>query len=284
MATKTSISFAGWPARERRRIRLRVTRLESTFARLRAERRLALIAYLTVGYPRLDLTPTLVRAAAASGADAIELGIPFSDPLADGRTIQAASQLALKGGVTVARALEMAKAVREQVEIPLLFMTYLNPILAYGVERFCRAAHEAGIDGLIVPDLPASEASDLRRAAEAAALDLVFFVAPTSREAAIEAACEAASGFIYCIAVTGVTGARAELDPALLPLIETVRRHTTLPVVVGFGISRPEHLQALQGKADGVIVASALLDAIAQSPGDPASRVRQFLTGLRPPP
>ncbi len=257
-------------------------RLESTFARLRGERRLALIAYLTVGFPRLELTPTLVGTAAASGADAIELGIPFSDPLADGRTIQAASQLALKGGVTVARALEAAKAAREQTDVPLLFMTYLNPILAYGLERFCRAAREAGIDGLIVPDLPPSESGDLRQAADAAAIDLVFFVAPTSREAAIEAACAVATGFIYCIAVTGVTGARAELDPAVLPLIETVRRHTTLPVVVGFGISRPEHLQALQGKADGVIVASALLDAIARAPDDAAVQVRHFLTELRP--
>jgi len=261
-----------------------VSRLQSTFARLRAEHRLAVIAYLTVGYPRLELTPTLVEAAAAAGADAVELGIPFSDPLADGRTIQAASQLALKNGVTVARALEVAKAARQQTEIPLLFMTYLNPILAYGLERFCRAAHDAGIDGLIVPDLPASESSDLRIAADASGIDLVFFVAPTSQEAAIEAACQAANGFIYCIAVTGVTGARAQLDPGLLPLIETVRRHTTLPVVVGFGISRPEHLKALAGKADGVIVASALLDAIARSPDDPATRVREFLTGLRPPP
>jgi tryptophan synthase alpha chain len=261
-----------------------VSRLQSTFARLRAKGQLAVFAYLTVGYPRAELTPMLVAAAAAAGADAIELGIPFSDPLADGRTIQAASQQALKNGATVAGALQAAKAAREQTEVPLLFMTYLNPILAYGLERFCRAAADAGIDGLIVPDLPASESSDLRRAAETSDLDLVFFVAPTSRESAIEAACQAASGFIYCIAVTGVTGARSELDPALLPLIETVRRHTSLPVVVGFGISRPEHLKALQGKADGVIVASALLDAIARSPDDPATRVTEFLKGLKPPP
>lgn len=259
-----------------------MSRLQPTFARLRAEHRLAVIAYLTVGYPRLELTPTLVEAAAAAGADAIELGIPFSDPLADGRTIQATSQLALKNGVTVARALEAAKAARQLTDIPLLFMTYLNPILAYGLERFCHAAHDAGIDGLIVPDLPASESRDLRMSAEASGIDLVFFVAPTSREAAIEAACQAASGFIYCIAVTGVTGARAQLDPGLLPLIETVRRHTALPVVVGFGISRPEHLKALQGKADGVIVASALLDAIAQAPDDAPTRVRRFLRSLRP--
>lgn len=261
-----------------------MSRIGATFSRLRAEQRLALIAYLTVGYPRLDVTPSLVEAAAQSGADAVELGIPFSDPLADGRTIQAASQQALKGGVTVARALEAASAARQKTEVPLLFMTYLNPILAFGLQRFCRATAEAGVDGLIVPDLPPAESAELRRAADAGQIDLVFFVAPTSSEAGIVAACRAATGFIYCIAVTGVTGARTELDPALLPLIETVRRHTSLPIVVGFGISRVEHLQALTGKADGVIVASALLDAIAQSPDDPTTRVREFLSGLRPPP
>jgi tryptophan synthase alpha chain len=261
-----------------------VSRIAATFARLRSEHRLALIAYLTVGYPRLDVTPSLVEAAAQSGADAIELGIPFSDPLADGRTIQAASQLALKGGMTVTRALEAATAARKKTDVPLLFMTYLNPILAFGLERFCRAASDAGIDGLIVPDLPPTESADLRRAADASQVDLVFFVAPTSSETGIEAACRAATGFVYCIAVTGVTGARAHLDEAILPLIASVRRHTTLPVVVGFGISKPEHLAALEGKADGVIVASALLDAIAQSPDDPTSRIREFLAGLRPPP
>ena len=261
-----------------------MSRLAPTFARLGAQQRLALIAYLTVGYPRLDDTPALVEAAAQSGADAIELGIPFSDPLADGRTIQAASQQALKGGVTVALALDAASAARKRTEVPLLFMTYLNPILAFGLDRFCRAAAEAGVDGLIVPDLPPAESSELHRAADAHQIDLVFFVAPTSSEAGIKAACQAATGFIYCIAVTGVTGARTELDPALLPLIETVRRHTRLPIVVGFGISRVEHLRALTGKADGVIVASALLDAIARSPEDPATQVRRFLSELRPQP
>ncbi len=258
-----------------------MSRIGATFARLGAQRRLALIAYLTVGYPRLDATPSLVEAAAQSGADAIELGIPFSDPLADGRTIQAASQVALAAGVTVTRALDAAKAARRTTDVPLLFMTYLNPILAYGLERFCRAASDAGIDGLIVPDLPPSESAELRDAADASGIDLVFFVAPTSTDAGIAAACRAATGFIYCIAVTGVTGARAQLDPSVLPMIETVRRHTRLPIVVGFGISKPEHLEALTGKADGVIVASALLDAIARAPGDPATEVRRFLNDLR---
>jgi len=259
-----------------------VSRIAPTFARLIGQHRLALIAYLTVGYPRLDITPSLVEAAAGAGADAIELGIPFSDPLADGRTIQAASQLALKGGMTVARALAAAKAARLKTDVPLLFMTYLNPILAFGLEPFCRAAAAAGVDGLIVPDLPPAESADLRRAADACQIDLVFFVAPTTTDAGMVAACQAATGFIYCIAVTGVTGARAELDPAVLTLIDRVRRQTRLPIVVGFGISRPEHLQALQGKADGVIVASALLDAIARAPDDATTQVSAFLRDLRP--
>jgi tryptophan synthase alpha chain len=259
-----------------------VSRIAATFARLKAEHRLALIAYLTVGYPHADVTPSLVEAAAQSGADAIELGIPFSDPLADGRTIQAASQVALKGGMTVKRALEAAAAARKKTDVPLLFMTYLNPILAYGLEGFCRAASAAGIDGLIVPDLPPAESADLRGAADASHVDLAFFVAPTSSEAGIEAACRAATGFVYCIAVTGVTGARAQLDEGVLPLIASVRRHTTLPAVVGFGISKPEHLAALDGKADGVIVASALLDAIGRAPDDPATQVSRFLRELRP--
>ena len=258
-----------------------MSRIAATFARLRGERRLAVIAYLTAGYPRPDLTPSLVEAAVESGADAIELGIPFSDPLADGRTIQAASQVALAGGMTVARALEAASASRRKTDVPLLFMSYLNPILAFGLERFCRAASEAGVDGLIVPDLPPTESADLRRPGDAAHINLVFFVAPTSSPAGITAACQAATGFIYCIAVTGVTGARTQLDPAVLPLIETVRRQTSLPIVVGFGISKREHLEALEGKADGVIVASALLDAIARAPGDPATQVRRFLNDLR---
>ncbi len=257
-------------------------RIGECFSRLKAERRLALIAYLTVGYPHLDQTPVLVEAAAASGADAIELGIPFSDPLADGPTIQAASQAALKEGVTVRAALRAARAARARVEVPLLFMTYLNPILAFGLDRFCREAQQAGVDGLIVPDLPPSEAGALRAAAAAASLGLVFFVAPTSTDDGIKAACAAATAFVYCIAVTGVTGARGQLDASVVPLVRKLRRFTSLPIVVGFGISKPEHLELLQREADGVIVASALLDAIGKAPEDAASQVRRFLTAFRP--
>lgn len=258
-----------------------MSRIAVAFERSRREGRLALVAYLTVGYPRLELTPELVRVAAVSGADLVELGIPFSDPLADGRTIQAASQAALRGGVTVAKALEAAAAARARSDVPLLFMSYLNPILAYGPGAFCRRAKQAGIDGLIVPDLPPAEATELRKHALETELELVFFVAPTSSAESISAACAASTAFVYCIAVTGVTGARESLDPAVLPLVAAIRGQTRLPIVVGFGISRQEHLDALEGKADGAIIASALLDEISRSPEAAAEQVARFLAPLR---
>ncbi len=258
-----------------------MTRIAPAFNRLRSQQGLALIVYLTVGYPTLAGTPELVQAVADAGADMVELGIPFSDPLADGPTIQASSQAALRQGTTVARALEAGGQARRRTAIPLLFMTYLNPVLAYGLERFCQEAVQAGIDGLIVPDLPPQEAGELRTCAARAGLDLVFFVAPTSTPERIAAACAAATGFVYCISVTGITGARDRLDAGVVPLVRMVRRQTTLPVVVGFGISRREHLEALRGVADGAIVASALLDAIGKGPEDPVAAASRFLKGLR---
>lgn len=257
-----------------------MNRIDRAFAALRPQGRLALIAYLTAGYPTLEATPALVEAVAGAGADLVELGIPFSDPLADGPTIQAASQAALRQGVTASRSLAAAAAARRRSDVPLLVMTYLNPVLAFGVEAFCRQAAGAGVDGLIVPDLPPEEAGELREAAGRAGLDLVFFVAPTSTPERIRAASAAATGFIYCVALTGVTGARAELDPAVLPLVRSVKAQTSLPVVVGFGLSRPEHLRALRGVADGAIVASALLDAITHEPGDAVGAATRFVRGL----
>lgn len=257
-----------------------MNRIDRVFQDLRRDGRLALITYLTAGYPSLAQTPQLVEAVAGAGADMVELGIPFSDPLADGPTIQAASQAALKQGVTVARSLEAAQAARRRTAVPLLLMTYVNPVLAFGVEAFCRQAARAGIDGLIVPDLPPDEAGELRQAARDAGLDLVCFVAPTSTPARIKAACAAATGFIYCVALTGVTGARDQLDPAVLPLVRSVKAVTSLPVVVGFGLSRREHLRALRGVADGAIVASALLDAIRQEPADAVGAATRFVRGL----
>ena len=257
-----------------------MSRIDDAFRDIGRQGRLALITYLTAGYPSMDATPALVDAVARAGADMVELGIPFSDPLADGPTIQAASQAALHQGATVARALQAVEAARRRTTVPLLVMTYVNPVLAFGVDAFCRQAREAGIDGLIVPDLPPEEAGELSQAARRHNLALVFFVAPTSTPARITAACAAATGFIYCVALTGVTGARDQLDPAVVPLVRSVKAQTTLPVVVGFGLSRPEHLRALRGVADGAIVASALLDAIAKEPGDAVGAASRFVRSL----
>jgi len=260
-----------------------VSRISGAFAKAKGERRLALIVYLTVGYPTQPWTPRLVEAVASAGADLVELGIPFSDPLADGPTIQAASQAALGQGVTVAGALEAARQCRERTDIPLLAMTYVNPVLAFGLERFCQAAARVGLDGLIIPDLPTHEAAPVRECAHRAALDVVSFVTPTSTPARIAAASAAATGFVYCISVTGTTGARERLDDRVVPLVQAVREYTSLPVVVGFGLSRREHLEALQGVADGAIIASALLDAIGREKENPADAATRFLAGLRPP-
>jgi tryptophan synthase alpha chain len=248
---------------------------------LRANGDLKLVAYMMAGHPNQKKSIEVGKRLAGSGIAALEIGIPFSDPLADGRTIQAASQAALRGGVTVAKALEAAAAARAISEVPMLFMSYLNPILAFGSRAFCRAAKKSGVDGLIVPDLPPAEASELRGHARESGLELVFFVAPTSSPESISAACAASTAFVYCIAVTGVTGARQSLDPAVLPLIENVRNLTSLPIVVGFGISLKEHLDALEGHADGAIIASALLDEISKSPGSAPDQVARFLLPLR---
>jgi tryptophan synthase alpha chain len=259
-----------------------VNAIAAAFEKARLEKRLALIAYLTAGYPRPDLTPRLVQAITEAGADMVELGIPFSDPLADGRTIQATSQAALGQHMSVARSLEAARASRSLSAAPILFMSYMNPLLAYGLQRFCADAAVAGINGLVVPDLPPEEADDLVTCARAASLGLAFFAAPTSSPQRIRAACEASTAFVYCIALTGITGARDHLDAALLPLLERIRPHARVPVVVGFGLSKPEHLEALRGRADGAIVASALLDAIARSPADPVAAAEHFIRTVRP--
>lgn len=255
-----------------------MSRISQLFDRLRAEDRLGLFTYVTVGYPRIDSTPDIVAALVDAGADLVELGVPFSDPLAEGRTIQATTQRALANGVTVAHCLDTARRCREQTEVPMVFMGYLNPILAYGVDRFCADARAAGIDGLIIPDVSMEETSDLHRACQEAGLDLVFFVAPTSTEARMKTVARLATGFIYCIAVTGVTGSRTEIAADVDKLLAKIRELTSTPLALGFGISRPEHLAQLKGKADAAIVGSALLDHVTEE--DPAGSAAAFVREL----
>jgi tryptophan synthase alpha chain len=260
-----------------------MSRIAPLFDRLRADDRLGLVAYLTIGYPELDSTPDLVDAVVGAGADLVELGIPFSDPLAEGRTVQATTQRALRNGVTVAHCLQTARRTRERIGAPIVFMGYLNPILAYGVERFANEAAAAGVDGLIVVDLSMEETGAIHRACADAGLDLIFFVAPTSTDVRIRQVAELATGFIYCIAVTGVTGSRESLGADVDKLLQTIRPLTSTPLALGFGISRPEHIAQLRGKVDAAIVGSALLEHITDEdpPRSAAAFVKELLGGLK---
>ena len=259
--------------------RPRPERIAEAFARAKAEGRAALMPYLTLGYPTPRLSLELVEAVVAGGADLVELGIPFSDPLADGPTIQRATHLALQQGMTVARCLEMVTELRARgVEVPLLFMGYLNPILAYGVEAFVRASAKAGIDGLIIPDLPPEEAGEIEAACRNSGLALVYLLAPTSTDERIALVSRQATGFIYLVSVTGVTGARNRLPPGLAGFVSRVRAVTKMPLALGFGISTPHQARRVGELADGVVVGSAILRLVED---EPARKVEDFVRSLR---
>jgi len=219
----------------------------------------ALIAYITVGYPTIEATLKVVPLLANSGCDIVELGIPFSDPLADGVTIQKSSFHALKNGVTPQLCLEVAKELSKTVDIPLVFMTYFNPVLNYGLEEFGTACAESGIDGLIIPDLPPEEGVELEAISQRHSLDLIYLLAPTSIEERIRLVAERSRGFIYLVSVTGVTGVRSKLPADLAAFVARVRKVTTQPLCVGFGISTPEQAGQIARIADGVIVGSRLI-------------------------
>ena len=257
-----------------------MSRIASLFQQTRAEGRTAFSVYLSIGYPHLDSTPGLVRAVTTAGAEMIELGLPFSDPLAEGRTIQRTSQAALRNGVTTNFCLETAARCRAQTETPIVLMGYVNPVMTYGYERFCHDAATAGVDGLIVVDMALEEADDLHQHCRAAGLDLVFLLAPTSTEARIATVARLASGFVYCVAVTGVTGSRAELPDDLAAFLGRVAARVDLPLGLGFGISTPGHVAELAGKVDAAIVGSALLDAITdEDPEGSAAAFVRWMTG-----
>jgi tryptophan synthase alpha chain len=241
-----------------------------------------LVTYFTAGHPDLETTVRVVEAAASAGADCVEIGVPYSDPLADGPVIQAAATRALRGGFRVAWTWEIARRVAGW-GVPLAVMTYFNPVLQYGLEAFCRDAAAAGVAGLLVPDLPPEEAGELARLTRQHGLALVPFVSPTSPDGRIQMAVRIGEGFVYCISVTGVTGVRAEVSARARELVERVRRYTRLPVLVGFGISTPEQAAEVAGFADGVIVGSGLVRRVeaAASPEEAARSVRELVAGLR---
>lgn len=263
-----------------------MTRLEDTFARLRAERRTGFVAFLTAGYPTVEETPALVSALIEGGADVVELGIPFSDPLAEGPTIQRSSHQALLNGVTPRTCLDIVARLREEgVEAPLVLMGYYNPLLSYGLDEFTRDAARAGADGIIPVDLPPEESHPLHDACAEAGLHLIYLLAPTSTDERIELVASLASGFVYCVSVTGVTGARDRLPERLTASVKRVRGRTPLPVAVGFGISKPKHFQAVGRIADAAVVGSAIIDEIDKC--DPSRRAEcvksyaEVLTGRR---
>lgn len=233
-----------------------MTRIDDIFKKPKTK---ALIAYITVGYPSIEATKKVVPLLVESGCDIVELGIPFSDPLADGATIQKASFCALQNGITLKHCLELARQLRQEVNVPLVFMTYYNPVFKYGLERFCYDSAVIGVNGIIVPDLPPDEGSELETISQQQGLDLIYLLAPTSTEKRIEMVAQRSRGFIYLVSVTGITGARESLTTDLDKLVARVKSKTSKPVCVGFGISTRQQAEQVARVADGVIVGSQII-------------------------
>lgn len=244
-----------------------MNRIDRTFKDLRRRGRKAFIAYITAGDPTIAMTKRLVCELERSGVDLIELGIPFSDPMADGPTIQAASQRALAGGVTVRKIFAAVRALRRQTRIPLVFMTYYNPVLRFGVAKFLQECRNVGVDGIIVPDLPCEESSELMKAAKTSGVAPIFLVAPTSTSARMRAIAQRSKGFIYYVSLTGVTGARAALPSDITKNLKKLKRLTDKPVAVGFGVSTPAQAAGLARHADGIIVGSAIVKIVGEKKG-----------------
>jgi tryptophan synthase alpha chain len=239
----------------------------------------ALIPYITVGYPTVETTLKVVPLFASIGCDVIELGIPFSDPLADGATIQRASYEALRQGVTPRVCFEVVQELRRQVKIPLVFMTYYNPVLKFGLEQFCSKCAEVGIDGLIIPDLPPEEGGELEKSTKRHGLDLIYLLSPASTEERIRLVAGRASGFIYLVSLTGVTGARDKLPEELESFVASVRKRTEKPLCVGFGVSTPEQARRVAKVADGVIVGSRIIQLLDKD--KPLKNACSFIKCLR---
>jgi tryptophan synthase alpha chain len=258
-----------------------IERIAAAFEAARAEDRATLMPYFTLGYPDPATSLAVVEAVAGAGADLVELGVPFSDPLADGPTIQRSTQVALEQGVDVARCLEMVEVLRGRgVTTPFMLMGYYNPILAYGPARFVEDAVAAGADGFIVPDLPLEEAGELETACRAHGLALAYLLAPTSTPARIEQVAARTTGFLYLVSLTGVTGERSALASGLDAFIARVRRVAHAPLAVGFGISTPEQAGAVGQLSDGVIVGSALINAVTHA-AEPVQAAANFVGRLR---
>lgn len=263
-----------------------MSRIGPAFAGVAARGGRALIPFVMAGDPDPATTERLIPAMAEAGADLVELGIPFSDPIADGPVNQRAGARALAHGMNLDALFALIRRSRERTQVPLVLLSYYNLLLQYGLDRFCRTAVEAGLDGLVVPDLPADEGQPLVAAAGAAALDTIFLVAPTSTEARMRLAAERSTGFIYCVSLTGVTGVRQTLAEGLRDLVARMKAHSRLPVAVGFGISTPEQAREVAAFADGIIVGSALvalMEKSAQPVEDACRFVRDLKAAISPP-
>jgi tryptophan synthase alpha chain len=254
-----------------------MSRIGRTFKKIRERNGKAFIPYIMAGDPDLKRTLEMVKILEDSGADIIELGVPFSDPLADGPTIQKAAQRALSGGMTLRGVIELVADLRQGTQIPIVLMTYYNPVFKYGEERFVHDASSAGVDGMIVPDLPPEEAGIMRKSAKKVGLDTIFLLAPTSTEDRIRTVAKASTGFIYYVSITGVTGAQLSMDVAIESHISRIRQESGTPVAVGFGISTPEEASAVSRFADGVIVGSAIV----KRAGEPDEDLKAYLHSLR---
>ena len=260
-----------------------MSRLDETFKDLRAARRTGLVAYITAGDPDLERSADVVRAVDRGGADVIELGVPFSDPLADGPVIQRATERALAKGATLAKVLDMAASVRADVAAPLVVFTYANPMVRMGVEIFARRARESGIDGVLVLDLPPEEAGEARAAFVAEGLDTIFLLSPTTSVPRIRRAAELGGGFLYGISRLGVTGARNDVADSAESLAARVRAETDRPLALGFGFSTPEHVRAVGAWADAAVVGSALVQVVADHGSSPdlGGEVERYVRWLR---
>lgn len=260
-----------------------MSRLEETFAALRRARRVGLVTYVTAGDPDLDHSADVLRALDRAGADVIEVGVPFSDPLADGPEIQRASERALRAGATLDRILGLVEDVREDVSAPLVLFSYANPIVQMGGRRFVERAAAAGVDGVLALDLPIEEAGPLRATLDARGLAMIFLVSPTTTDARIARAAQLGRGFLYAISRFGVTGAQDRLADGARAVVERIRAHTTLPVALGFGLSHPQHVQEAGQWADAVVVGSALVRVIAETGAsrELADRVAAFVRWMR---
>jgi tryptophan synthase alpha chain len=263
-----------------------MNRIRATFERLHRAGGKALIPYVTPEFPFEGMTLPLLEELEGSGADLIEVGIPFSDPLADGATIQHSSEVALKNGATISKIFDATSRFRSRSQLPVLLMGYINPILHFGVDRFLSDCRRSGVDGVIVPDLPPEEASAFKTGCERNDISVVFLIAPTTPDERIHRIDQLSTDFSYCVSVTGVTGERAQLgaDDSLSRFLKRVRSHSTKPFVVGFGISNSEQVKRVWAHADGAVVGSALINVLAKvdSRQDALKAARKFLLSLRP--